>query len=108
MTKIAHSPKIYGKLKANLELDQVVFKPVFEKLAPINFKKSSLTEAVVLRADLRSFGKEQIHNNIVQDSRKEVKSLVQEVGYNQDKNIIEETWKTSENHFQVQEKVMKI
>lgn len=108
MRNFANSPKEFGKLKRDLELDQAAFKPVFEKLAPINFKKSNLKEAIIVGINSKSIEKEQLHKIIFKDSRKELRSLKLEVGGHQYQNATEETWKTNENHFQFQEKVIKI
>ena len=107
LRKLDNSPQDFVKPAGDLGPDKAVIKPVFQKLAPINFKKTNIKEAVISGINSRSLEKEQIQKLILENSKKEFKSCVKEVSNleNQYQRAMEEIWKTSESHFQAQETV---
>lgn len=107
--KLNESPRDLVKPAGEMELGKALVKPAFQKLAPIQFKKTNIKEAVISGINSRSLEKEQIQKLILENSKKEFKSCIKEVSNleNQYQREMEEIWKTSESHFQAQETVTK-
>jgi cysteinyl-tRNA synthetase len=91
------------------KLEALSFRPVFNKLSPINFKKTNIKETIISDINLKSFKKNQDQQMKLQRSKKDFYSCIEETNQLEQnfQNLLQENFQNNEKVFQRQEKVRK-